>query len=222
MFATPMKKFEKMRKLALILVMACCILQQHLASAQSAEVQQLALNVEKLAQLKQILADMKKGYAIASQGYGKIKDIAEGNFSLHQTFLDGLMAVSPHVRKYKRVADIIIYQHQIIREYKAASNRFGSGRRLSANELEYMTGFYWNLLDRSIQNLDELTMIVTSGKLRMSDDERLEAIDRLYFDMQDKLLVLRRFTQRVAAVDGRREQAQKNAEIMKALQGQRE
>lgn len=36
-------------------------------------------------------------------------------------------------------------------------------------------------------------MIITAGKLRMSDDERLKAVDRIYNDMGDKLIFLRNF-----------------------------
>ena len=56
--------------------------------AQSTEIQQLLLNVEKLAQLKKILSNMKKGYEIVSNGYNTIKDISKGNFNLHEAFLD--------------------------------------------------------------------------------------------------------------------------------------
>ena len=62
--------------------------------SQTDEAQQLLLNVEKLAQLKQILKDMYKGYEIVSKGYNTIKNISEGNFDLHKVFLDGLMQVS--------------------------------------------------------------------------------------------------------------------------------
>ena len=62
-------------------------------SAQSQELEQLTLDIEKLAQFKQILSDLKKGYQIVSAGYSTIKDLSQGNFNLHKTFLDGLMLV---------------------------------------------------------------------------------------------------------------------------------
>src|SRR5438552_2102449 len=90
------------------------------ANAQSYETQQLLLDVQKLAQLKQILKDMKTGYEIVSKGYSSIRDISQGNFNLHQVFLDGLLQVSPVVKNYKRVADIVSYQLRMVKEYKAA------------------------------------------------------------------------------------------------------
>jgi hypothetical protein len=161
--------------------------------AQSTEIQQLLLNVEKLAQLKKILSNMKKGYEIVSTGYNTIKDISKGNFNLHDAFLNALLQVSPTVRKYKRVADIISCQSQIVKEYRSAFNRFKSSNLFNSFEIAYMEDVYKNLFNKSLQNLDELSIVITAGKLRMSDDERIAAIDRIYKDISDKLIFLRSF-----------------------------
>ncbi len=174
-------------------VILCFVLLAGKAKTQSQEVQQLLLNVEKLTQLKQILADMYKGYEVVSNGYNTIRGISKGNFSLHQLFLDGLMQVSPSVRKYRKVADIISYQTLLVKEYKSAFNRFKSSNLFNMDEISYMGGVYDNLFNRSLQNLDELVMVITAGKLRMSDEERIAAIDRIYTDMGDKLNFLRSF-----------------------------
>ena len=164
-----------------------------LVKAQSTEVQQLLLNVEKLSQMKNILSDMKKGFTVLSTGYNSVKNIAQGNFSLHEVFLDGLMLVSPEIKKYHKVADIITYQGNILSEYKSAYKRFNSSGSFSVSELDYLAKVYKQLFDESLQNLDRLLMVVTSSKLRMSDDERLQAIDRIYEDTIDKLTFLRSF-----------------------------
>lgn len=162
-------------------------------SAQSTEAQQLLLNVEKLAQFKKILSNMKKGYEIVSNGYNTIKDISKGNFNLHHAFLNALLQVSPTIKKYKRVADIISCQSQIIKEYKSAFNRFKASNLFAVSEINYMEEVYKNLFNKSLQNLNELTIVITAGKLRMSDDERIAAIDRIYIEITDKLVFLRNF-----------------------------
>src|SRR5471030_1837691 len=88
------------------------------AHSTAQDVQQLVLDIEKLTQFKAILGDMKTGYTLLTQGYGEVKDISEGNFNLHSAFLNSLMAVSPQVRKYGRIADIIGNQASIVSEYK--------------------------------------------------------------------------------------------------------
>jgi len=162
-------------------------------TAQAEELEELALDIEKLAQYKQILADLKKGYDILTKGYGIIRDVSKGQYDLHKAFLDELLAVSPEVRKYQRVADIIDYQLRLVAEYKAAYNRFKGGGWFNTNELAYMGSVYNNLFNLSLKNLDDLITILTASKLRMSDDERFAAIDKIFADMQDKLLFLRHF-----------------------------
>ena len=163
------------------------------ASAQSHEAMSLMLNVEKLSQLKNILSDMKKGYTIVSQGYNKVKDIASGNFALHEVFLDGLMVVSPEVKKYRRVGDIISAQRSIVSEYKAALRAFQGAAVFNSSELDYVEKVYASLFEASLKNLEDLAMVITSSKLRMSDEERLKAIDRIFLDTSDKLEFLRDF-----------------------------
>ena len=163
--------------------------------AQDQEIKQLALNVEKLAQLKRLLSDMKKGYQVVSTGYTTIKDLSRGNFSLHQTYLDGLIQVSPVVKKYKRVGDILNYQRLLVKEYKQAYNRFKQDDNFNLQELDYLGRVYGNIFKKSLKNLDELSAVLTASRLRMSDDERLHAIDAIFEDMQDKVVFLRQFNE---------------------------
>src|SRR5471030_2939415 len=111
-----------MKKLIIILLLTVGITAiTHRASAQvstAQDVQQLVMDIEKLTQFKAILGDMKTGYTLLTQGYNQVKDISEGNFNLHSAFLNSLMAVSPQVRKYGRIADIIGNQASIVSEYK--------------------------------------------------------------------------------------------------------
>src|SRR5690554_2081070 len=130
--------------------------------AQSHEVQQLLLNYEKLNQLKNILTDMKKGYQVVSKGYTAIKDISQGNFNIHDAFIDGLLAVSPAIKNYKRVPDIIEYQKYIIREYKSAYKSFKLSGFFNEREIEYMGNVYGNLFNQSVKSLDELATVITS------------------------------------------------------------
>ena len=189
------------------------------SSAQSEEAQQLLLNVEKLAQLKQILSDMKKGYTIVSTGYNTIKNISQGNFNLHKTFLDGLLTISPTVKNYKKVGDIINAQLLIVKEYKSAYNRFKNDKNFNAREISYLSNVYANLFNQSVKNLDALAIIITASKLRMSDDERLKAIDDIFNDMLDKLVFLRQFNNTTTILAIQRDREGKDAKSLKNIYG---
>jgi hypothetical protein len=163
------------------------------AKAQSEEAQQLVINYTKLMQLEEILDNMYRGYKIISKGYNTIKDISEGNFNLHQVFMDGLFKINPSVRNYKRIPYIIQYQQFIVKEYKRAFDRFKHDPNLTVREIKYLENVYLYLTKQSLRNLDELLMVITAAKLRMSDEERLQAIDRIYYDMESKIVFLKVF-----------------------------
>lgn len=183
-----------MKKLKLILcILGFAIPGLQRSHAQANEIAQLILNFEKLQQFKSILQQMKDGYEILSGGYNTVVNIAKGNFKIHKDFLDGLLKVSPAVRKYKRVADIMEYQKVIVKEYKQAIAGFTGSGNFTRDELTYIGHVYAGLFKESLRNLDELTDILTEGKMRMSDEERLKGIDSIYENMEDKLLFLRHF-----------------------------
>lgn len=182
-----------MKKFVWVVVLVMMDLSVSRAFGQAQELQQLALNIEKLAQFRQILADMKKGYEILTNGYNAIKNISQGNFQLHKVFLDGLMQVSPAVRQYRRIADIINYQVLLVKEYKQAYRQFDGAGTFSPQELVYISGVYGRLFDASVQNLEDLLTVVTANRLRMSDEERLTEIDKIFTSMDDKLVFLRDF-----------------------------
>lgn len=182
-----------MKERIVILTAWICTMMTVNVTAQTQEATQLILNYEKLKQLEEILDNMYKGYKILSQGYNRIKNIAEGNYTLHEVFLDGLFAINPSVAKYKRIPQIIRYQQLLMKEYRRAFNRFKNDPNLTADEILYLEKVYAYLVKQSLRNLEELTMIVTANKLRMSDDERIQGIDRIYFDIENKLSFLRYF-----------------------------
>jgi len=156
-------------------------------------VEQILLDTEKLASLKSILQDMYKAYTIINSGYTDIKNISQGTFNLHKAFLDALLAVSPAVQNYGRVVDIINAEYSIVAEYKAAYSQFSADGHFTIQELDYMNTVYTNLFDQSLTCLNELTMVITANQLRMSDAERLRAIDRVYKDITGQLSLLRTF-----------------------------
>ncbi|MBO9572793.1 MAG: TerB family tellurite resistance protein [Chitinophagaceae bacterium] len=187
--------------------------------AQSFEAQQLLLNVEKLAQFKQILRDLEKGYEIIMKGYTTIRDISQGNFSLHDLFLDALWQVSPTVKKYKKIADIISLQLKLVNEYKSAWTRAKSSNLFNTQELSFMSTVYERLFSESLQSLEDLLLVITARTLRMSDDERLTAIDRIHESLQLKLVRLRRFTTDNAILEAQRLSEKEDIDAMRRIYG---
>lgn len=209
-------KLIAMKTLILALFIFC---QPMRVLSQSQEAKQLLLNVEKLAQLKLMFSHMKKGYDILQKGYRSIKDISQGNFHLHKDFLNGLLQVSPAVKKYSKVADIIQFQLKIVKETKAALVEFKRNKQFTVAEIGYLSSVYSNLLGQSARILDELALVLTAGKLRMSDDERLKAIDGIYADVMEQYSFLNEFSNGTAILSLQREKDQLDIDLMRRVHG---
>ena len=175
------------------------------------------MNLTKLEQFRAILQQLYEGYEILAKGYGMVKDVAEGNFSLHEVFLDALFEVSPAVRKYHKIADIVEMQVKVVQRYKRAYDRFKQSGQFSPEELLYLGRVYGRLTDQSLKNVEDLLTVVTAGKLRMSDEERLAAIDAIHAEVLDQLRFLGDFNSRTTLLAAQRQRESGEVNRVKAL-----
>jgi len=189
------------------------------AQAQSDELQQLLLNIEKLTQFKAILSDMKKGYQIYHQGYGTISNLSKGNFDLHNIYLTSLIAVNPAVRNNPRVGQIMNQQNNILSEYKRYAGLFRQSGTFNNKELAYINNVFSQLVRQSDANIDDLASVTTAGQLRMSDDDRLRAIDGIYNNSSDQLQFLRFFNRQAVMLSLQRSRDLHDTQTLKRLYG---
>lgn len=186
---------------------------------QGFDAQQLILDWQKLTQLKQLLNDMYRGYEIVEKGYTTIRDISHRSFDLHRVFLDGLLHVSPWVRDYFRVKEIINLQRQLVQEYQQAYGRLRSDSHLTASEVVSYSQICTRLLDESGRTLDELAMVLTDGQLRATDQERLGQIDGLHREMTEKLAALRKLNNEAGMVSLQRARDAEDGQEIRKLYG---
>ncbi|HET6256686.1 MAG TPA: TerB family tellurite resistance protein [Puia sp.] len=185
----------------------------------SDDIQQLLLDVEKLSQLKQIMTEMYQEYTMLYNGYEKIKGLSQGTYSLHKGYLDGLLLVGPAVSNYYKVADIIAKEANLIKSYQAASSYFRGSGLFSSQELEGLSVFYSTVVERAERDIAELTMIITGGTLRMSDGERLSAIDRIDGNVTGQLSLLHGYNNSAALQAAQRARAAGDIGAVRDLYG---
>lgn len=189
------------------------------ARAQSTEVQQLLLNVEKLAQFKKVLKDMEEGYEILKNGYNHIRDISKGNFGLHRLFLDGLLKVNPAVRNYHKVASILSMQKRILELSIGHTGDLVRQGGFDPKELEHLENLYSKVLQGCLEELGELTMVLSAGRAKMDDGERLRTIDSVHERMERHLRLIRSLTASNSILEYHRQREWDHTGSMKSLQG---
>jgi hypothetical protein len=160
--------------------------------------------------LKVYLEYVKKGVTIVRRGLNTIENVKNGNFNLHRDFFSYLDNVNPHIANSAKVADIIAYQVFIVQEMRAVNNYCRRNSSFTPEEVAYVADVYANLLVLCDANLSELLMIIKPNKTKMSDDERLQRIDKVHTDMKDQDAFVRAFDQDVKFIahERKREQLQ--------------
>jgi len=137
---------------------------------------------QQIAALQVYISYAKKGYELVGSGLQMVRDITRGEFNLHNAFVSGLKQVNPVIRNDVRVAEIIALQVAILKS-------FGSVKAqglLSADQLIYIAEVSDGVISDCYHDLEELLLIITSGKLEMKDDERLTRLNGIYERMLDK------------------------------------
>jgi len=141
---------------------------------------------QQIVALQAYIGFAKKGYEIAQKGLGTISNLKNGELNLYRDFFGGLKGVNPAIKNYARVADLLALQTKILlayrRDYTALKDHPGAVN----NELDYIKRVYERVLKDCGNAVDELITITASNKLQLTDDQRLERIDRLYHDMQQR------------------------------------
>jgi len=138
--------------------------------------------LQQIAALQVYIGYAKKGYEIVGSGLQTVRNITNGEFGLHNAFITGLKKVSPTVRNDVRVVEIIEAQANILKAFGAIKNH----KSFSKDQLIYISEVSDGIINECYTDLEELLLVITSGKLEMKDDERLKRLNAIYERMIDK------------------------------------
>jgi len=136
--------------------------------------------------LETYLKSIKSVYSTTSNGLNTIHDAKNGSFTLNQNYFNSLKNVSPAVKNNPKIKAISDLQQQIQTTINNSLSWQQSKGQLSSDEINYMKLVYNNLLTECNKDLSALTTVVTDGKVQMTDKARIDKIDSLYKDMQQK------------------------------------
>ena len=175
--------------------------------------------LQQIAALKVYTGYLSKGYSIAKNGVNTIKSIKNGDLLQHTNYFTWLVTVNPKIRRYAKVADIIVLQITIAKQSGNAIKSFRNNRHFTPTEINYLQGVYSTLLSDCAKNLDDLLTLITNRNLQMKDDERIKAIDKIYLDMQDKQQFVRAFSNNTAGLSIQRSNKENDIIISKKLNG---
>jgi len=123
---------------------------------------------------------------------------------LYSSYYDELWKIKSIITYYQRIKDLTVKQVALVKEYNQAWGMLKRDKHFNPAELSAMQEVYGGILNASVQNLDQILLIVKRDKTQMTDEQRLELInhagdqlDENYSDLcryntQNKMLSLQR------------------------------
>jgi hypothetical protein len=108
----------------------------------------------------------------------EISGWTEQQKQLYSNYYTELGNIKATISKYQRIKDITLKQAALVSEYKQAWSLFKQDNHFSPQELNYMQRVYTGILDASVKNLDEIMLVVSPAKTQMTDEQRLELINK--------------------------------------------
>lgn len=151
--------------------------------------------LQQIAALQVYIGQAKKGYDLVGSGLRTIKDFSNGEFGLHSTFISSLKMVSPEIRNHVKVAEIIADQALIVKAF----NRIKGNGLLTVEDQLYVLEVKAGVIEECLKDLEELALVVVSGKIEMTTDERIMRLDKVSQAMREKLEFTQSFCQEVYA-----------------------
>jgi len=174
---------------------------------------------QQIAALNVYIGQMEKGYGIVESGLSTIKGIKTGEFNLHSSFYSSLEAVNPAVGKMAEVSEIVALQTAMVSRFSAAMSRYRQGSGLGSDEMAYIGRVYSELLSEGLTDIDALLDIVTTDRLRMTDDQRIQRISELDTRAKERYSFTAGFTDRADVLSLQRQETGSQVSAMKVLYG---
>lgn len=149
----------------------------------------------------------------------EISGWSEDQKQLFSTYYDELWKIKATIAYYQRIKDVAARQVALVNKYHQAWNLLRQDKHFSAAELQQMTSVYTGILSASERNLDDVINVVSSGKTQMSDEQRLELINKAADRLDENYSDLTRFNAENQMLSLQRSKASGDAKTTKQLYG---
>lgn len=157
--------------------------------------------------------------AMSKLKLSQIGDWVQKQKDLYQNYFDELWKVKNILTYYFRVKEIINQQLALVREYHRAWQGVKQDGHFTVDEVAYIGKIYTGMMDESLKNLDEVSLVINSFTTQMSDARRMEIIDDAALKMQTNYDDLRRFNNQNMQLSIQRSKDAHDISVVKRLYG---
>ncbi|UBM59590.1 conjugal transfer protein TraI [Marinilongibacter aquaticus] len=149
----------------------------------------------------------------------EISEWTEKQKEQYREYYEELAKVKAIISYYQRIRDITQKQVRLVNEYQHAWQLIQQDDHFTSDEIEYMSEVYSGILEESLNNIDQITLIVQSFTTTMSDAKRLEIINNAADQVDANYDDLMRFNQQNVLLSLSRAKTSIEVQIVKKLYG---
>lgn len=153
-----------------------------------------------IAELQIYIELTRKGYELVTDGLNLVRDISNGEFTLHQLFYTSLKTVSPQIRKYPKLKTIIDQQLYIQKLVTSLRQEINKDNAFIPSQRNYINSALDNLKSDTDQLEKQLITILADNKFELSDDQRISQINKLFEKSSSQLQFIHQFSSQALAL----------------------
>lgn len=175
--------------------------------------------LEQIAAYQTYLSYLNTGYNVIKNRNNLIGLLKQADMDQHQDKYERLKRASPAVRNDPKVLAIIDLGKAIIPIANKTSIQAAQAALLQPAEAAYIKKVFDGLLAQCERVLDELSYLVTDGKIALTDAQRMDRISQLYVDMQVKYTFAYAFSREARILNLTRKRTQTAVKVQKNIYG---
>jgi len=138
---------------------------------------------------------------------------------LYSEYYQELSTVKQIIADYDKVKQIISLQESIISEYNSAYSKFKQDKNFTTSEITYMYNVYSGILNESLNNVNQVLLVVNAFVTQMSDAGRMNIINNAATNMQTNYNDLKQFNNQNIQISLQRAYENNDLQTVKQLYG---
>jgi hypothetical protein len=108
----------------------------------------------------------------------EISDWSSKQKDLFSQYYQELWDIKSAIAYYSKISELTEKQLALVHSYNQAWGLLKADKHFTADELAYMTKVYSGILEASVNDLDQILLVINANKTQMPDAKRMEIVNK--------------------------------------------
>lgn len=178
---------------------------------------QIQYLITQIAELQIYLQNVKKGYEVVRSGMNTVKNIRNGEFTLHDLYYTSMGLVNPLIRQSPGALQIARHLQYTLKAAMGLQNLLNNEIAFNEDSRKYIRECIYRLLEDAEKVRLELLDLTTDNSFELSDDQRLNRLAVLNQRSLSQVKFIKSLTAQIVALIRSIEQEQLDSQTIRSL-----